>query len=150
MLALSSFCVAPVYAQDSSASEKTSDAWNATKQTTKNAAHTVADKTREAGKAVKNGVSSGKAQQADVNMTDHNISMAKTFSPGEVTFSIKNSGQVAHKFVITGGGLKDVGADVGPGQSGTVRVTLGAGTYDAGCGLSEHVGKEPHQRITVK
>ncbi len=68
------------------------------------------------------------------------ITLSRTsFTPGTYTFTIKNIGTLKHDLVFDGPGLNDVGSSLLlPGSTGSLTVTLVAGTYDVFCGVPGH------------
>jgi hypothetical protein len=151
LLAATSFCVvAPVHAAQETASEKTSDAWDATKRTTKKVANTVANTTKQAANKVENAVKpSGPVQQIDVNLGNTGANLSKTtVAAGRVKFQVMDNTELSHKISITGGSLKGADIDVSPNRSGAAEVDLAPGTYIVGCTLKDH--KEAKARLTVK
>jgi len=71
-------------------------------------------------------------------------------TPGTYIFTIKNVGMFKHDLVFNGPGLTDVGsALVLPGSTGSLTVTLQAGTYDVFCGVPTHKAKGMDLHVTV-
>jgi uncharacterized cupredoxin-like copper-binding protein len=68
------------------------------------------------------------------------ITLSRTsFTPGTYTFTIKNVGTLKHDLIFDGPGLNDVGSSLLlPGSTGSLTVTLAAGTYDVFCGVPGH------------
>lgn len=152
LLAMVSICVVvPVPAQEA-AGEKASEAWDATKKTTKKAAKEVAATTKKAADKVEKAVTkpSGPQQKVDVGVGDHGLSMPSKLQAGNTLFTVNNSGDLNHTFEITGPGLKGVSAEVGRTQTRTIQLDLKPGTYVAGCNAREHQGKEAKQKFTVQ
>ena len=79
------------------------------------------------------------------------IALSRTnFTPGTYIFTIKNIGQFKHDLRFNGPGLSNVGsALLLPGSTGTLTVTLTAGTYDVFCGVPTHKAKGMDLHITV-
>lgn len=59
-------------------------------------------------------------------------------STGTVTFDVKNDGNVAHAFEITGNGVDQKTDTIQPGKSATLKVDLKAGKYEVFCPISGH------------
>ena len=77
------------------------------------------------------------------------LSQAK-FAPGAYTFTIKNQGSFPHNLAIEGPGVdKQVSATLGGGQSGSLAVTLKAGSYELWCAVPGHKDKGMDMKITV-
>jgi len=77
------------------------------------------------------------------------LSQAK-FAPGAYTFTIKNQGSFPHNLAIEGPGVdKQVSATLGGGQSGSLTVTLKAGSYELWCAVPGHKDKGMDMKITV-
>ena len=133
------------------AGEKTSEAWDKTKETAKAAGHAVAVKTKEAVDAVENAVSKpdADAHQVKVEITDKGIHMAKSLPAGKTAFMVRNSGKEKHNFEIEGPDTdKSFWLAIAPGDSKILQVDLKAGSYEADCKL--HQPNEPKVKLTVK
>lgn len=73
-----------------------------------------------------------------------------TFKPGSYTFNSTNKGSFKHNITIDGPGASDVTTgNIDPGKSGTVTVTLAAGTYEIYCSIPTHKDKGMDMTITV-
>jgi plastocyanin len=73
-----------------------------------------------------------------------------TFTPGTYIFTIKNIGMFKHDLRFNGPGLSNVGsALLLPGSTGSLTVSLAAGTYDVFCGVPTHKAKGMDLHITV-
>jgi len=79
------------------------------------------------------------------------ITLSRTsFTPGTYTFTVKNIGTLKHDLVFDGPGLNDVGSSLLlPGSTGSLTVTLAAGTYDVFCGVPGHKAMGMDLHITV-
>lgn len=138
-------------AEEKSAGEKTSDAWEKTKQTTKEATKAVAKKTKEAVAAVDGAVNKPDADARKVNVTinDSGVQLPKSLKPGKTAFIVKNTGKEKHNFEIEGQHLdKSFWLAIAPNATKTMQVDLKPGSYEADCKL--HEGKEPKVQLTVK
>jgi plastocyanin len=85
--------------------------------------------------------------------TEFHIALSTTtFSPGQYTFTAVDKGKLQHNLVINGPGVSDEKTQglLAPGQSGSVSVTLKAGTYDIFCGVPGHKAEGMDVHITVK
>ena len=77
----------------------------------------------------------------------------KTVSSGDVTFDMKNDGQVTHSLEIedvTPGHDQELEGDVSPGQSGTLKANLAPGKYEFYCPIGNHKEMGMEGEITVK
>jgi uncharacterized cupredoxin-like copper-binding protein len=72
--------------------------------------------------------------------TDFHIALSKkTFTPGRYTFVAQNKGHTTHSLEITGPGLHNAtSANINPGQSTKLKVTLKKGRYDIFCPIPGH------------
>ena len=76
-----------------------------------------------------------------------------TVSSGDVTFKMKNDGQVTHSLEIedvTPGHDQELEGDVSPGQSGTLKANLAPGKYEFYCPVDNHKEMGMEGEITVK
>jgi uncharacterized cupredoxin-like copper-binding protein len=76
-----------------------------------------------------------------------------TVSSGDVTFDMKNDGQVTHSLEIedvTPGHDQELEGDVSPGQSGTLKANLAPGKYEFYCPIDNHKEMGMEGEITVK
>jgi uncharacterized cupredoxin-like copper-binding protein len=71
---------------------------------------------------------------------------------GNVTFNLKNDGQVSHSLEIedVNGQDQEIEGDVSPGQSGTLKVNLPPGKYEFYCPVDSHKQMGMTGEITVK
>ena len=131
--------------------EKTAEAWDKTKEVTKDAAAVVKEKTVQAVEAVEDAIEKPDADARKVNVTvsDKGISMPATLKPGKTAFIVKNTGKMKHNFEIKGAEMaKSFWLAISPGESKTMQVDLKAGTYKSHCRL--HEGTEPVTTLAVK
>jgi plastocyanin len=85
--------------------------------------------------------------ETEYKLTPNAISLAK---PGTYVFKGINDGTVAHALGVEGHGVDHDGADISPGSSGTLKVTLPkAGTYEIYCPVDGHKGLGMEGKITV-
>jgi uncharacterized cupredoxin-like copper-binding protein len=75
-----------------------------------------------------------------------------TVKSGNVTFNLKNDGQVTHSLEIedVNGEDKELEGEVSPGQSGNLTVDLKPGTYEFYCPVGNHKQMGMTGEITVK
>ncbi|WP_018505401.1 hypothetical protein [Parafrankia discariae] len=107
-----------------------------------------------AGATATAGVSSAPAATGTtvmVTATEFALKLSQdTFTAGTYTFVTTNDGQVTHALEIEGPGLGDSEtADLGPGQSEGLTVTLGLGTYKLYCPVGNHEAQGMSTQITV-
>ncbi|NDB42849.1 MAG: hypothetical protein EB035_07705, partial [Actinobacteria bacterium] len=84
-----------------------------------------------------------------VDLTEFKINMsASAVKPGDITFQVKNNGNVAHNFAIPL--LKFKTEMLNPGQSVTlVASDVAAGTYEIRCEVSGHLEAGMKASLTV-
>jgi uncharacterized cupredoxin-like copper-binding protein len=70
-------------------------------------------------------------------------------APGTYTFVATNSGQTTHGLEIEGEGLEEETADIAPGDSASLTVTLEAGEYELYCPVDGHKDRGMELHITV-
>jgi iron uptake system EfeUOB component EfeO/EfeM len=143
----------PARAAEKSASEKTSEAWDATKKTTKDVTHKVVKKTKEVVSAAEAAVTKpdADARKVNVTVTDSGVQMPGNVAAGKTAFVVKNTGKQAHNFQVAGSGMnKSFWFDVQPNDTKIMQVDLKPGTYDADCQVKDHAGKEKKVKLTVK
>lgn len=100
------------------------------------------------------GTSPGQTQGAVVTAieTEYQIVLSRTsFTPGTYTFVATNHGQVAHSLEIQGPGVngQQLPQLLGPGQSGSMTVTLRRGSYDVFCQVDHHKARGMNVIIQV-
>jgi uncharacterized cupredoxin-like copper-binding protein len=83
---------------------------------------------------------STKAVKITAVETEFHIALSKkTFSPGTYIFVAENKGKVTHALEITGPGLHSPAtADIQPGKTADLKVTLKDGKYDVFCPVPGH------------
>jgi uncharacterized cupredoxin-like copper-binding protein len=90
------------------------------------------------------------AQTVAVTETEFKITLPSTrLKAGDVTFDVKNTGQVEHDLVITGNGLTKGTPRFPGGQSKTLKATLKPGTYKLFCSVPGHEAAGMLAEITV-
>ena len=95
----------------------------------------------------------GAGGTVDLAATDYKFSPSDpTVKSGEVTFNLKNDGQVTHSLEIedVNGSDQELEGDVSPGQSGTLKVNLPPGNYEFYCPVGNHKEMGMTGEITVK
>ena len=71
-------------------------------------------------------------------------------TPGTYTFVATNNGQTTHALEIEGQGLEEETADLSPGDSAELTVTLEAGEYELYCPVGNHKDRGMELDITVE
>ena len=89
--------------------------------------------------------------QVTATLTEFHISLSQSsFTPGSYTFVAKNSGSTTHALEITGPGVAGQHtADLSPGSSADLTVTLSAGSYEVFCPVDGHKDLGMDLHITV-
>jgi uncharacterized cupredoxin-like copper-binding protein len=99
------------------------------------------------------GGSSGASGTVDLTATDFKFDPSEpSVKSGNVTFNLKNDGQVTHSLEIedVNGEDKELEGDVSPGSNGTLAVNLKPGTYEFYCPIDSHKQMGMTGEITVK
>ena len=69
-------------------------------------------------------------QTVQVRITDQGIEMPSSLPAGATTFEVTNSGSSEHSFGLAGpGGVQKLEEPLKPGESASLEVPLGSGTY---------------------
>jgi uncharacterized cupredoxin-like copper-binding protein len=98
------------------------------------------------------GGAAGAGGAVDLTATDFKFDPSEpTVKAGDVTFSLKNDGQVEHSLEIedVNGGDVEIEGDVAPGSSGTLTANLKPGTYEFYCPVDSHKEMGMTGEITV-
>jgi uncharacterized cupredoxin-like copper-binding protein len=75
----------------------------------------------------------------EVRLHGRTIEMPAMLPPGETTFTITNTGEHEHNFEIEGNGIeRELEANLAPGETGELTVTLEPGTYTVYCPVGDH------------
>jgi plastocyanin len=91
------------------------------------------------------------AQKVKVTERDYALAFTpKSLAPGPVTFTVRNTGHVAHALAVSGPGLATVRtAAIPPGATRTLKVTVGRGTFKLWCPLGRHAAAGMKTTFTV-
>jgi iron uptake system EfeUOB component EfeO/EfeM len=139
-------------AQNESASDKAGNAWDATKQKTKEAAHDVADASRNVAGAVVETVAPDKdAHRVKVDLTGDSLDMPRSVNSGKTAFVVKNSGTEKQNFEITGKGIdREFVFAISPKETKTLQVDLQPGHYKALCTVTDHKTRKMKINLVVR
>lgn len=140
-------------AAEKTASEKTAEAWDATKQTTKDVTKKVVTKTKEVVSAAEAAVSKpdADAHKVDVKVNDKGVQLPGNLAAGKTAFVVKNTGKQAHNFRVEGSGLKkSFWFDVQPNDTKIMQVDLKPGTYQANSSADGETSDQKKVTLTVK
>jgi plastocyanin len=99
------------------------------------------------------GGGAGGGSSVDLTATDFKFDPSEpSVKSGNVTFNLKNDGQVAHSLEIedVNGEDQEIEGDISPGQSGKLTVDLKPGTYEFYCPVDSHKQMGMTGEITVK
>ena len=79
-----------------------------------------------------------------VHLTEWEVQLAPAkVPPGPVSFEVSNAGSIPHAFEVEGRGLEKRTLQIKPGATATLKLDLGAGSYEAYC----PVGKGSHKML---
>ena len=159
-----SFCLTLAQAEEKTISEKSAEAWDATKkktkevskavvETTKETSQAVVKKTKETVKAIEHSIDTpdADARKVEVTINDGGVQMPRSLRAGKTAFIVKNNGKQDHNFEIEGENLeKSFWFSITPKNSKTMQVDLKPGTYEAHCSVDEHADKETRVKLAVK
>src|SRR4051794_27841714 len=99
------------------------------------------------------GAPSGGGNTVDLTATDFKFDPSQpSVKSGNVTFNLKNDGQVTHSLEIedVNGQDKELESEVSAGQSGQLTVNLPPGKYEFYCPVSNHKELGMEGEVTVK
>jgi uncharacterized cupredoxin-like copper-binding protein len=99
------------------------------------------------------GAAAGAGGTVDLSATEFRFDPSDpSVKSGDVTFNLKNDGQVTHSLEIedVNGQDEEIEGTVSPGQSGTLQVNLPPGTYEFYCPVDNHKQMGMTGEITVK
>ena len=102
--------------------------------------------------ATTGGGAAGAGGTVDLTATDFKFDPSEpTVKAGDVTFSLKNDGQVQHSLEIedVNGSDQELEGDVSPGSDGTLKVNLPPGKYEFYCPVGNHKEMGMTGEITV-
>ena len=85
-------------------------------------------------------------QESEFSLTPSSIHVA---APGPVTFRAVNKGSLTHALSVKGQGVAARSADLAPGDSTTLKVTLKAGTYTLYCPIGNHRAQGMEAKLVV-
>jgi uncharacterized cupredoxin-like copper-binding protein len=75
----------------------------------------------------------------EVLLHGRTIEMAGSLPPGETTFTVTNTGEHEHNIEIEGNGVeRELAANLAPGETGELTITLEPGTYTVYCPVGDH------------
>jgi uncharacterized cupredoxin-like copper-binding protein len=111
--------------------------------------------TSEAGQASTTGgaAATGAGGTVDLSATEFKFDPSDpSVKSGDVTFNLKNDGQVTHSLEIedVNGEDKELEGEVSPGSDGTLKVNLAPGKYEFYCPVDNHRQMGMEGEITVK
>ena len=70
--------------------------------------------------------------------------------PGSIEFNVNNRGEDDHNLAVRGGGQEYGKIDVAPGESDTLTLDLGLGSYTLYCSLPDHEEAGMSVNISVR
>ena len=92
------------------------------------------------------------AHSVSVSETEFKIALPSAkVGPGKITFLVKNAGKIQHDLAVTGPGVSATAKTplLDSGASGTLTVTLGAGSYTLYCSVPGHRAAGMAAKLTV-
>ncbi|MDQ1671632.1 MAG: hypothetical protein QOC98_194 [Frankiaceae bacterium] len=94
---------------------------------------------------------SGSGTMVSATENEFKIALSQTsFKPGPYTFRVQNTGKFPHALTVDGPGVQNQATTtLTSGQTGSVSVTLQAGTYTLYCPVDGHRAKGMLMHITV-
>ena len=86
----------------------------------------------------------GKPVAVSAKLSEWTIQLSEETVPaGQVTFTVKNGGTIAHAFEVEGNGAEQETPLIQPGASAALTLTLKPGTYEVYC----PVGQDSHKKL---
>jgi plastocyanin len=91
------------------------------------------------------------AQTVKVTEREYALSFTpRSVAPGTVTFTVRNAGKVAHALAVSGPGLKmKRTATIAPGNTASLTVKLGKGTFTMWCPVGRHAAAGMKKTFSV-
>lgn len=90
------------------------------------------------------------SEKVAVSETEFKIKLATTsVKAGQVSFEVKNDGDIPHDFVVKGAGVDKATKTLNSGEADELRVDLKPGTYDVYCSIPGHKQAGMDLKLTV-
>ncbi|HLB07925.1 MAG TPA: cupredoxin domain-containing protein [Gemmatimonadaceae bacterium] len=94
----------------------------------------------------------GDAEAVSAKLSEWKVELSEgTIAAGTVTFRIANTGSIPHAFEVEGQGIEKKTAEIQPGSSVALTLTLKPGTYEVYCPEAEDshkmLGMETHLTV---
>ena len=93
----------------------------------------TAEKVKDVARGLLGEKKEAQAQRAMVKITEGSLDMPNRFTPGQITFAVKNDADEKRGFQIVGNGIRESLGEIKPGESSSLTVNLEAGRYTASC-----------------
>ncbi|MHB1457680.1 MAG: hypothetical protein ACYC0V_12270 [Armatimonadota bacterium] len=92
------------------------------------------------------------AATVNVDLTEWAITLKpSSVKAGMIHFMVKNSGKTTHTFAIKGNGVNEkLAADLEPGGTDMLMVTLKPGIYETNCPIGRHTDKGMKNKFKVE
>ena len=104
------------------------------------------EKVKDAARALLGEKKEAQEQRAKVKITEGSLDMPNRFTPGEITFAVKNDADEKRGFQIVGKGIRESLGKIKPGETSTLTVNLEPGSYTAFC--PEHREEQMTFKVT--
>jgi plastocyanin len=86
----------------------------------------------------------------NVTLTEHAIELPDSAPAGEVSFQLRNDGDMDHRFAIEGNGVEDaIRVAISPGATETWTIELEPGTYTVWCPIGDHRERGMEAQIEI-